>query len=169
MQSFYRSYWNDSITYTIFLYRLRSGSKIDVQNIKENNKNKNNSSNNNKTNRVEKEGEKENEKGTHQRSAVGEREMALQVEATVLITTTLHPIQTVFWIVLVGHHLHRLGHLVLRHLRLHQLHFLDYMELHTFLECQVYHRQVPLRVQVWMLPTKVWPWLWQPMLPKQLA
>ena len=43
------------------------------------------------------EGEKENEKDTHQRSAVvGEREMALQVEATLLITTTLHPIQTVF-------------------------------------------------------------------------
>ena len=80
-------------------FRLRYGSKIEEQSTKENNKSKNNSNSNNKINQIEKEGEKEIEKDIHQKSVVEEREMALQVEATLLtliLTTTLHPIQTVF-------------------------------------------------------------------------
>jgi len=81
------------------LSRLRYGFKIGEPNIKENNKSRNSSNNNNKVNPIEKEGEIENETGTHQKREVEERGMAHQVETTLLIqimTTTLHPIQTVF-------------------------------------------------------------------------
>ena len=81
------------------LSRLRYGFKIGEPNRKENNKSRNSSSNNNKVNPIGTEGEIENETGTHQKREVEEREMALQVETTLLIqimTTTLLPIQTVF-------------------------------------------------------------------------
>ena len=81
------------------LSRLRYGFKIGEPNIKENNKSRNSSSNNNKVNLIEKEGEIGNVTGTPLKREVEERGMAPQVETTLLIqimTTTLHPIQTVF-------------------------------------------------------------------------